>query len=54
MAQPPPSCAAQFPDLLFAPDPVQVRFGKAPWAGVQSFLGYYLPNKVIKEYFVSR
>ena len=54
IARPPPSCAASFPDLVYAPDPLQVRFGKVPWVGFQSYIGYKLSSAVLNKYFTSR
>ena len=50
---PPPSCAASFPELVFAPDPLQVRFGLVPWVGHQSYIGFIL-NEKVKKFFTSR
>ncbi|XP_057303936.1 laminin subunit alpha-1-like isoform X1 [Hydractinia symbiolongicarpus] len=50
-ARPPPACAASFPDLIFAPDPLQVRFGKVPWASIQSYIGYRLSASTTQKYF---
>jgi len=53
MVLPPPSCAAIFPDLVYEADPLQVRFGKAPWSNVQSYVGFRLSNAVLEKYFKS-
>ena len=50
----PSSCAASFPFIRYQPDPLQVRFGRAPWSGFQSYIGYQLPNAVMQKYFNSR
>ena len=53
-ALPPPSCAASFPDLIYAPDPLQVRFGKVPWANIQSYIAYELTDATMEKYFMTR
>jgi len=50
----PRACAASFPYIMYQPDPLQVRFGRAPWSGFQSYIGYRLPSSVMKKYFNSR